>query len=132
MLMRLQHMAHSSVPAAARSNLPSLSLNVSCKINVTSYVDTHSKYTLDLRYTFLMSSYKLFKSFWANVKGSLGLASLCIVLQQHDCSVGSSNWDLCLQRNTTQTVNYINQLPYESVFGANANMIYGGYMYIFQ
>lgn len=45
-----------------------------------------------------MSSYKLVKSFWANVKGSLGFVSLCVALQQQDCSVGSSNRDWCLIR----------------------------------
>lgn len=46
-----------------------------------------------------MSSYKLFKSFWANVKGSFSFASLCIVLQQQDCSVGYWNSALCRVRD---------------------------------
>lgn len=48
--------------------------------------------------TFLMSSYKLVKSFWANVKGSFSFASLCTFLQQHGCNNGYSNLDLCLER----------------------------------
>lgn len=45
-----------------------------------------------------MSSYKLVKSFCANMKGSFNLASLCVVLQQQDWIGGYSNRDLCLER----------------------------------
>lgn len=46
-----------------------------------------------------MSSYKLVRSFWANVKGSFSFASLCVSLQEHHCCVGYSKLDLCLTKD---------------------------------
>lgn len=37
-----------------------------------------------------MSSYKLVRSFCANVNGSLSFASLCALLQEQNCRVGHS------------------------------------------
>lgn len=47
-----------------------------------------------------MSSYKLARSFCANVNGSLSFASLCAFLQEQTWRGGYSNPDLCLERRT--------------------------------